>query len=325
MTDRADFEARLQERLVARAAVASRPFDAAKIARSVVAANDRRRLPLGVPAFGGRPVAILVMAGLLLALALAAVLVAGALRVVPSIPRSFGNGWIAVSANPTAGGGEVGDIYRLEAGGRAVRIVGSDGDGIAEACPQFSPDGRALAYGEARASDLPATQRGNWPVRDRAIVIVRLDGAGNVVASGRPVRMDVSTDAGEIVCPEWRPAARPLLVAQKSRQASAPKAVTLDGHPGQYLEWSVPSDAVVTGDANFAGCDAQGDHADFVSWFGNGLGERFQQVAGQVDRLWILDVAGQRLVVDATTAPDATSAARDELARVVESLRFDRP
>lgn len=115
------------------------------------------------------------------------------------------------------------------------------------------------------------------------------------------------------------------LVAQTSRKATDPKPVTLAGHSGQYLEWSVPSDAVVTGDADFAGCDAQGDHQDFVSWMGNGFGERNQQVAGQVDRLWVLDVNGQRLLVDATYAPDTTAAARDQLARLVESLRFDRP
>jgi len=117
------------------------------------------------------------------------------------------------------------------------------------------------------------------------------------------------------------------LGVQATRNASTPIDVTLAGHPGRYLEWSVPADLVVTGDADFQGCDAQPDngHLDFVSWLGNGLGERYQQVPGQVDRLWILDVAGQRLVVDATYSPDATQADRDELAHVVESLRFEIP
>ena len=43
MTDRLDFEARLEERLRARAAVASRPFDAAAIAHQAALAGDRRR------------------------------------------------------------------------------------------------------------------------------------------------------------------------------------------------------------------------------------------------------------------------------------------
>jgi Tol biopolymer transport system component len=212
MTDRLDFEVRLEERLKARAATASRPFDAGAIAHSVVAADGARRSIGRFPAFTGRPVSILVMAGLLIALAFAAVLVVGALRMVPPVPPvppPFGNGWIAVSANPTAGGGEAGDIYRVEADGRAVRVIGSDGDGVAQACPRFSPDGRVLAYGEARASDQPVTnQRGNWPVRDRAVVLVHVDTDGDVVPAPALARIDVATEAGEIVCPIWSPDGR---------------------------------------------------------------------------------------------------------------------
>lgn len=113
------------------------------------------------------------------------------------------------------------------------------------------------------------------------------------------------------------------LVAQAQRDASVPTDVLLAGYPGRYLEWSVPDDAVVTGDADFEGCDIQEGHADFVSWFGDGYGERYQQVAGQIDRLWVLDVDGQRLVVDATYSSDATDVDIGELERVVASLRFE--
>jgi hypothetical protein len=112
------------------------------------------------------------------------------------------------------------------------------------------------------------------------------------------------------------------LVAQAQRDASPPVAVTLGGYSGRYLEWSVPADAIVSGDGDFAGCDPQDEHLDFVSWLGDGFGERWQQVAGQVDRLWVLDVAGQRLVVDATYSPDASEEQRAELEQVVESIRF---
>ena len=43
MTDRLDFEARLGDRLRARAAIASRPFDAAAIAHQAALAGSRRR------------------------------------------------------------------------------------------------------------------------------------------------------------------------------------------------------------------------------------------------------------------------------------------
>ena len=114
------------------------------------------------------------------------------------------------------------------------------------------------------------------------------------------------------------------LVAQKLRNATEPIPVSLGGHDGMYLEWSVPADWVVTGDADFEGCDVEpsNGHLDFISFYGNGIGERYQQVAGQVDRLWILDVDGQRLLVDATYSPDASLAERDELEAIAESIRF---
>jgi hypothetical protein len=114
------------------------------------------------------------------------------------------------------------------------------------------------------------------------------------------------------------------LVAQKSRDTSKPKAVTLDGFAGKYLEWSVPRDAKVVGDSDFVGCDAQDNgHLDFVSWLADGHGERYQQEAGQVDQLWILDVDGHRLLADATYSLKSTDAARRELAAVAASLEFN--
>jgi hypothetical protein len=117
------------------------------------------------------------------------------------------------------------------------------------------------------------------------------------------------------------------LSAQKMRHATEPIDVTLDGYDGQYLEWSVPDDMVVTGDADFKGCDVEpsNGHLDFVSWTGNSQGERYQQVAGQIDRLWVLDVGGQRLLIDATYSPDTTTVDREELEQVAESLRFEDP
>jgi hypothetical protein len=117
------------------------------------------------------------------------------------------------------------------------------------------------------------------------------------------------------------------LVAQAMRNTTMPTDVTLGGYRGLYLEWSVPADMVVTGDADFEGCDVEpsNGHRDFVSWLGDGLGERYQQVAGQVDRLWVLDVDGQRLLVDATYSPDTPKADRDELDRIANSLLFVDP
>ena len=50
--------------------------------------------------------------------------------------------------------------------------------------------------------------------------------------------------------------------------------------------------------------------------------DRWEQGPGQVDRLWILDVHGRRLVVDANYLPSASANDRAELDHVVHSIRF---
>ena len=206
MTDRLDFETRLEERLRARATLASRPFDPAEIARQAVAVTGRQRRIRKLEWTAARPALGWWVVALLLAIAvLGAVAGVGAfLRQRPVVPASSpSNGLIAVSANPNdIDGGEAGDIY-LVGDGAARRIIGVDGDGVAQACPAFSPDGGRLAYGEARASDQPVSSfRGRWPVTDRAVVVVGLnDGDASVPL----VRVTLSTGPGEIPCPEWSP------------------------------------------------------------------------------------------------------------------------
>ena len=115
------------------------------------------------------------------------------------------------------------------------------------------------------------------------------------------------------------------LVAQPLRNATEPTEVTLDGYSGKYLEWSVPTDLKSSTWTEFDACDLDPSdliHRNFNSWLGNGMGNRYQQVAGQVDRLWVLEVDGQRLVIDATYSADTSQADRDELDSAVASLRF---
>ena len=109
------------------------------------------------------------------------------------------------------------------------------------------------------------------------------------------------------------------LVAQELRNATAPTDVTLAGYEGKYLEWSVPTDIVVIDDEyHVEGCD----DGNFLSWQGRTGGTRYQQVGGQVDLLWVLDVEGQRVVIDASYAADASQKVRDELAAIVQTLEF---
>jgi hypothetical protein len=113
------------------------------------------------------------------------------------------------------------------------------------------------------------------------------------------------------------------------RNATQPVDVTLDGYAGKYLEWSVPADIETEPHGeyvSFDDCDQTGDgDRAFESWTGKAGGsDRYQQGPGQVDRLWILDVDGIRLVIDAFEMPYATAAERAELMAVVESIRFER-
>jgi hypothetical protein len=94
------------------------------------------------------------------------------------------------------------------------------------------------------------------------------------------------------------------LVAQKSTRASAPRPVTVAGHQGLYVELASPRD--------ISKCDQ-----DPGLWGGRGI-----YSDGQVDLVWILDVDGQRIVVNAAHAPTSTASEREKLTSMVESLKF---
>jgi hypothetical protein len=103
------------------------------------------------------------------------------------------------------------------------------------------------------------------------------------------------------------------LATRPLRHASRPRKAELAGFRGKYLRWSVPSKI------DFSRC-GQGY---FESWTGRGwANNRWQQGPGQVDRLWILDVNGKRLVIDANYLPRATRGQRAELDRIVHSIKF---
>ena len=109
-----------------------------------------------------------------------------------------------------------------------------------------------------------------------------------------------------------------------------PVSVSLGGYDGKYLEWSVPKDIA------FSSCDKDPSDGQsyFESWTGSklwspswdssGTTDRYQQAPGQVDRLWILDVQGRRLVIDATYMPGSTARDRLDLQQVIDSIRFEQ-
>jgi hypothetical protein len=114
------------------------------------------------------------------------------------------------------------------------------------------------------------------------------------------------------------------LVDVPMRSPSDPIEIEIDGRSGSYLEWSVPVDIAFDEDGNFPDCDGDVEgNFDFRSWTGQGWATtRYHQGPGQVDRLWILDVDGERLVIDGSSMPDASDAEIEALVDVVSSVQF---
>lgn len=97
------------------------------------------------------------------------------------------------------------------------------------------------------------------------------------------------------------------LASQSMRGDPVPTDVTIDGYQGKLLEMTVP------GDIDFAACDG----GQFRSWLG-----RLHQGPGQTDRVYILDVDGERQVLIAHRMPDATAAELAEQQEVLDSIDF---
>ena len=155
-------------------------------------------------------------------------------------------GEIVVSANPWSfSGGENGDIYLVSDGSSPRRIIGADGDDVAQACPRFSPDGGTLAYGEGRATGTVSTHRGGWTVGDRTIVVVGMNERGD--PSPPRVRVALPAGQGPMACPEWSPMGRHVafrvggaiwIVDSISGAIRVLPDVSIIGREDNELEWS---------------------------------------------------------------------------------------
>ena len=104
------------------------------------------------------------------------------------------------------------------------------------------------------------------------------------------------------------------LAAQSSRDASAPVDVTVDGYSGKSMILHVPDDV------DFADCDEE----TFASWGVPGEDPaRYQQSPGQIDKLWIVDVDGELVIIDAGYYEGTPQADLDEIEAMVASVSFD--
>jgi hypothetical protein len=91
-----------------------------------------------------------------------------------------------------------------------------------------------------------------------------------------------------------------------------PAPVSLGGYDGRYLELSVPADLDLA--------DCVDDRVE--RWRFDDSDRRWAESPGEVDRVWIIDVEGNRVVVDAIHTPGASTTDIDQLTRMVESITF---
>lgn len=94
------------------------------------------------------------------------------------------------------------------------------------------------------------------------------------------------------------------LVAQRSTRATTPEPVVLAGYAGLYLQLTGPRDL---------------DKCDDDPSLTNSRGIYTDR---QVDKIWILNADGQRLVVDASYGPTATTREVEALGAMVKSFKL---
>ena len=105
--------------------------------------------------------------------------------------------------------------------------------------------------------------------------------------------------------PAWR--------ARRSRHASAATDVTLDGFTGKFMELTVP--------ARIDLADCHGRRVQDLDRSHAGRSRNLEP--GQRDLLWIVDVDGSRLVIDAALGPETTLQDRADRIQMVESIRIE--
>jgi hypothetical protein len=110
------------------------------------------------------------------------------------------------------------------------------------------------------------------------------------------------------------------LASQASRNASTPTDVTVDGHPGKLITLRVPDDAV------FSDCD-EGEFRTLIQVYEDGSGgeARSAQDPGQFEKLWILDVNGDLVIIGAGYYAETPQSVVDELDAIMESATLTSP
>ena len=116
-----------------------------------------------------------------------------------------------------------------------------------------------------------------------------------------------------LVTPAPGPGVDPLIAAlahQPGTTAGAPVNVTIDGHPGKSIDVTAPADVYKCGsDAFWMWAAPDGGHKDVV--------------ASELDRIYVIDVDGQRFTFSARIPPATSAADRAEIDRMIQSITIE--
>jgi len=105
------------------------------------------------------------------------------------------------------------------------------------------------------------------------------------------------------------------LVAQPGTRTTTPRTVTVDGRHGLYLEVTLP------GQDRLNSCHNSG----YTLWHTNSVDSYTGSIGGTVNRFWILDVDGTRVVMVADTTPGEDAADIAEIVAIATSAHFIDP
>ena len=140
---------------------------------------------------------------------------------------------------------------------------------------------------------------------------------------GDPCQWSTTTPETPATTPDEIAAA---LATQAQTDATAPVDATVGGYAGKAITLHVPMTYEVpsaTREEEFADCDEStfafygaGDDAEVA---------RNAQGPGQIDELWILDVDGSIVILDAAYGPEVPADLVEELRALAESATFEAP
>jgi len=95
--------------------------------------------------------------------------------------------------------------------------------------------------------------------------------------------------------------------------SSRPRPTAIGGHPAWYVDVLIPSVL------DFSQCDAD----QFVLWESADGSVRYGLGPGEIDRLWVVDMDGAPVVIDATLPLLASRSDAAELQAVIDSVRIE--